>query len=251
MMNGFAWQHGRKRKTVGIWMWSEVFTHDFPNGKKVAIIVLDTQGIFDGKTSVEECATIFELSTIISSVTCYNVMHNIQEDQLQHLRLFTQYGRLVMLEANEKPFQNLLFLVRDWSYPSDGYGLNGTSIVNETLSEKQDLTSEMHELRSQIKYSFEEIKGFLMPHPGMIVANGENFDGSLEQIDSNFLIYAKVLTLALFAPENLVIKKINGQMIRASDLIEYLKTYVGLFNGNTLPKPQSIYDVSFEKTFDF
>lgn len=90
-----------------------------------------------------------------------------------------------------------------------------------------------------------------MPHPGMNVATGQDFNGSLRQIDSNFLTYTKVLTVALFAPENLVIKKINGRTLQAIDLIEYLKTYTDLFNGNTLPEPQSIYDVRFKKAFEF
>ena len=42
------------------------------------------------------------------------------------LQLFTEYGRLAMEDNGTKPFQNLQFLVRDWSYPYQfEYGENG------------------------------------------------------------------------------------------------------------------------------
>lgn len=43
-------------------MWSEIFTHDFQNGDKVAIILLDTQGVVDNRLSARDCATTLGLS---------------------------------------------------------------------------------------------------------------------------------------------------------------------------------------------
>lgn len=182
---------------------------------------------------------------MISSITCYNIKENIQEDHLQHLQMFTQYGQLVMQQTNEKPFQKLLFIVRDWPYAEDsGYGWNGTAIIDESLATNEDQTEGMRDLRNQIKSSFEEIGAFLMPHPGMAVARGQNFNGSLQQIDPDFVTYVKELTPELFAPENLIVKKINGQKVRARDLVQYLQTYTDTFNGDTLPEPTTLCDVS-------
>ena len=38
----------------------------------------------------------------------------LQEDDLQHLHYFTEYGRLAMEDSGEVPFQKLQFVVRDW-----------------------------------------------------------------------------------------------------------------------------------------
>jgi hypothetical protein len=52
--------------------------------------------------------------------------NNIQENDLQSLEIFTEYGRLAFEVNNEKPFQKLMFLIRDWENPHEySYGLNG------------------------------------------------------------------------------------------------------------------------------
>ncbi|XP_031631878.1 atlastin-like [Contarinia nasturtii] len=248
-LNGFKYRSGRKPETIGIWIWSEVFTHEYSNGEKVAIILIDTQGIFDSKSSIHDCTVIFALSTLLSSVQCYNLMQNIKEDDLQYLDLFSQYGRLLVEQnTNEKPFQKLIFIIRDWPYAFEtNYGWDDHKvIVNETLNPDEDQTQDMHQLRSRIRSSFEEINAFLMPHPGLIVAQGSGFTGSLEQISADFKQYVKLLVAGIFAPEKLQVKKINGQILRARDLIQYLQAYTNVFNGDTLPAPTTVFRATAE-----
>lgn len=243
-INGFKFRGGRTPETFGIWMWSEIFTHQYENGDKVAIILIDTQGIFDSKSSVRDCTTVFALSTLLSSIQCYNLMQNIREDDLQHLQLFTEYGRLALEQSNHKPFQKLVFIIRDWPYAFEAnYGWDNQKVINDSLGETTDQTPEMHQLRTRIRASFAEIQAFLMPHPGFIVSQGNTFTGNLSDISPEFLKYVKVLVPAIFSPENLIVKKINGQKIRARDLIHYLQAYANVFNGNSLPDPKPIYRV--------
>lgn len=244
-MDGFKWRAGRKRETVGIWMWSEIFTHDSTNGDKFAIILLDTQGIFDDQSSVRDCTTIFALSMMLSSVQLYNLKHNIREDDLQNLELFAEYGRLVLEQTDEKPFQKLLFIVRDWPFAFEtDYGWNGQEIIDENLAGNDKQTPEMRQLRQRIRSSFEEISAFLMPFPGLTVAHGNSFIGDLQQISADFITYVKEFVPAVFAPENLISKRINGQTIRARDLLQFLETYVNAFNADKIPEPKSIFMVS-------
>ena len=46
-LTGFHWRGGAERDTTGILMWSEVFEVKLPNGKDVAVVLMDTQGAFD------------------------------------------------------------------------------------------------------------------------------------------------------------------------------------------------------------
>ena len=65
---GFAWNDGADRHTTGVIMWSDIFLHDIEKpGKekeKIAIVLFDTQGLCDMKTSPADNARIFALSTL-------------------------------------------------------------------------------------------------------------------------------------------------------------------------------------------
>lgn len=226
-------------------MWSEVFTHDFENGEKVAIILLDTQGIFDTHSTMQECTTIFGLTTMLSSVQLFNVKEQIQEDDLQHLDLFTGYANYMFNQTNEKAFQKLLFVIRNWPFPLDvAYG-DGKKVIDEIMANDADRSSEMQELRERIISSYDEIGAFLLPllpHPGMTVAHEKNFTGDLEQIDPQFIKYVEQLVPGICAPKNLIIKKINGQKVRAHNLVQYFEDYLDILN--KMPPPETIYEVN-------
>ncbi|KAL4238639.1 putative RING-H2 finger protein [Mactra antiquata] len=482
-LEGFSWRGGSERETTGILLWSEPFCFTLPNGEEVAVLLMDTQGAFDSESTVRDCATVFALSTMISSVQVYNLSQNIQEDDLQHLQLFTEYGRLA-LEANDnesKPFQVLEFLVRDWSYPYDAaYGEAGGSQMLEkrlkvlgqheqksvkiqfsqdiALEETQEAETrmeiihpnlgvallpdsspnfralvqsctandndwsddggaenechkheglishksswrstykqeslvsdilnitynahdaagdvralskllqhavstltmkdfsvfffspkavfynnlnsrekaknisslkvavssgickmataeniagsglnldqlkkiyvgdpwedgllntftmknslgqprvtntkrilesvipkladyfnnrnkqhpELQQIRKHIKSCFSKIGCFLMPHPGLRVATNPHFDGRLKDIETDFKEQLKVLVPQLLAPENLIVKEINGCRITCRDLVEYFKAYIRIYQGEELPEPKSMLQATAE-----
>lgn len=240
-MTGFEFRGGQKPATLGIWMWSDLFTHDFKNGEKIAIILMDTQGIFDNESTMKDCTTIFSISMMLASVQCYNLMQKVQENDLQNLHLFTEYGELAM-ELNsmsEKPFQKLLFIVRDWPYEHENrYGYS-KEIIEKLLAEKENQAVEMRLLRKRLKSSFDVIDAFLMPHPGLIVQK-EEFKGNLNQLDHDFVKSLKELVPSLLAPENLIVKEINGQKMKVRDLMTHLQMYVDIFNRKELPTPESL-----------
>ncbi|XP_033216040.1 atlastin isoform X2 [Belonocnema kinseyi] len=241
-LSGFSWRGGSERDTTGILMWSKVFLSTLPNGEKVAIILMDTQGTFDSQSTVRDCATVFALSTMLSSVQIYNLSQNIQEDDLQHLQLFTEYGRLALEKSGSTPFQRLQFLVRDWSYPYEAeYGSDGGQKILERrlqISDKQH--PELQSLRKHITACFSDISCFLMPHPGLSIATNPKFDGRLSDIEPEFKKQLKKLVPMLLSPENLVTKKINGQIVKARELVEYFKSYIKIYKGDELPEPKSM-----------
>jgi atlastin len=98
---GFSWRAGRKRNTTGIWMWETPFIRKSATGEDIAVFLIDTQGMFDSETSQMLTASIFGLSTLLSSYQIYNVDKRVQEDNLQHLALFTEYGRMALFGRSE------------------------------------------------------------------------------------------------------------------------------------------------------
>ncbi|GCC27374.1 hypothetical protein chiPu_0005798, partial [Chiloscyllium punctatum] len=245
-LTGFSWRGGSERETTGIQIWSEVFLVDKPNGEKVAVLLMDTQGTFDSQSTLRDSATVFALSTMISSMQVYNLSQNIQEDDLQHLQLFTEYGRLAMEETFQKPFQSLIFLVRDWSFPYEfNYGLDGGfKFLEKRLKISENQHEELQNVRKHIYSCFTNIACFLMPHPGLKVATNPNFDGRLK--DEEFIKHLKVLVSWLLCPENLELKEINGNKITGRGLVEYFKAYIKIYQGEELPHPKSMLQATAE-----
>ncbi|XP_034008147.1 atlastin-2 [Trematomus bernacchii] len=252
-LTGFTWRGGCERETTGIQIWSEVFVVDKPDGNKVAVLLVDTQGAFDSQSTIKDCATVFALSTMTSSVQVYNLSQNIQEDDLQHLQLFTEYGRLAMEEICLKPFQSLMFLIRDWCYPYEhGYGLEGG---NKFLDKRLQVRiidkglcthSSVNDVRKHIHSCFSNIGCFLLPHPGLKVATNPYFDGRLKDIDGDFKMELARLVPLLLAPERLVEKEIGGNKVTCRDLLEYFKAYIKIYQGEELPHPKSMLQATAE-----
>ncbi|CAO2584540.1 Atl3 [Lemmus lemmus] len=245
-LTGFSWRGGSDPETTGIQIWSEVFTVEKPGGKKVAVVLMDTQGAFDSQSTVKDCATIFALSTMTSSVQIYNLSQNIQEDDLQQLQLFTEYGRLAMDEIFQKPFQTLMFLVRDWSFPYEySYGLQGgMAFLDKRLQVKEHQHEEIQNVRNHIHSCFSDVTCFLLPHPGLQVATSPDFDGKLKDIASEFKEQLQALIPYVLNPSKLMEKEINGSKVTCRGLLEYFKAYIKIYQGEDLPHPKSMLQVT-------
>lgn len=230
-------------------MSSEIFKYDFENGRKVAIVLLDTQGIFDNRTSMKENTVIFALSSLLSSVQMFNVMQDIQEADLQHLELFAGLGRLTAQNKVSKPFQRLIFLVRDW-YHNDRFGFDGGRdyIKSHVMNTQPGQQREHHTLRENLRSCFEDIDCFLMPNPGNNVTTNPHFNGELKDIDQGFLAQVETLMSQLLDPQNMKVKQINGRPVKAFEFVEYFEKYFACLNSGNLPNVQSIYEATSDIT---
>lgn len=247
-LEGFSWRGGSELDTTGIVLWDEIFLVTTTEGQQLAVLFMDTQGSFDCESTVKDGATIFALSTMTSSVLVYNLSQNIQEDDLQHLQFCTDYGMLAQQCTRETPFQKLLFLVRDWSYLCDAsYGSEGgRSILDRRLQTSDSQHQELKQLRQHIRSCFTEIDCFLMPHPGSTVTTVQTFDGRLTHIEDSFKKCLKDLVPSLLAPDNLLVKEINGQKVSYQDWMNYFLAYVNAFKEGKLPEPRSLLEVTAE-----
>uniref|UniRef100_A0A8C5EMH4 Atlastin-3-like n=1 Tax=Gouania willdenowi TaxID=441366 RepID=A0A8C5EMH4_GOUWI len=241
-LTGFSWRGGSEPETTGIQLWSEVFLVTRDDGSELAVVLMDTQGAFDDQSTVKDCATIFALSTMTSSVQIYNLSQNIQEDDLQQLQLFTEYGRLAMDEIFLKPFQSLMFLIRDWSFPYEYvYGFKGGE---EFLDKRLQVTDVQHEelqtVREHIHSCFTDISCFLLPHPGLKVATSPTFEGELRDVAPEFKNQLKSLIPELLHPNRLAAKEINGNKVTCRGLLEFFKAYIKIYQGEDLPQPKTM-----------
>uniref|UniRef100_A0A224YTZ8 Atlastin 2 n=1 Tax=Rhipicephalus zambeziensis TaxID=60191 RepID=A0A224YTZ8_9ACAR len=269
-LEGFEWRGGSRRHTSGILMWNEVFLVKPSQGEELAVLLVDTQGTFDCESASVVHASIFSLSAMISSVLVYNVSQNIQQNDLQHLKDFLDYGLLTQSAQQQQPstttaevgctqpFQSLMFLVRDWQFEKP-YGLEGgRPLLEQRLKGPQNQDEELRQLRRKLSKCFKEMRCFLMPHPGLTVAR-EGFDGRLSDMDGTFKLYLFEFVRLLLNPDNLLPKEINGRKVTCQELFSYIKVYVDAHKQDLLKKPshmlKATYDGScraaMDKSLDF
>ncbi|KAL7014862.1 hypothetical protein ACKWTF_016156 [Chironomus riparius] len=259
-LRGFSWRSGATRDTTGIIVWSDVFLHNCEmTGEKIAIIVMDTQGLFDTLTTATGNSRIFALGTLISSIQVLNLSGVVQEDQLQYLQFATEFAKFAAADKNQlnaKPFQNLMFLVRDWvNWKDHDYGLEGGSTyLNTFLEIKPHQKDELKSVRQFIKESFEELTCSLLPHPGdRVIGNKKNqqmYDGNWGEMDEEFVKELAILIDHLLKPERLVLKKVNQNKLQAAEYFGYLDEYFHLFQSEEIPEAKTIYEITVDKNMN-
>nr|XP_022335972.1 atlastin-2-like isoform X2 [Crassostrea virginica] len=229
-IKGFEWRSGCDLVTTGIYIWSKPYIRVNKSGQKVAVLLMDTQGIFDNQSTIKECAGIFSLSNLLSSVQIYNLSRQIRENDLQYLELFTEYGRLTAeMSENYKPNQSrLIFLVRDWPYPKNHqFGeTGGKSYIRSVLQVNRRQGEELKNLRKNICSSFPNTDGFLLPYPGMAVDTNSDFKGRVNE-------------------EKLVTKTIDCLEIKGKDWVQFVSVVVDSFEKGPL-SPKSALDGTVE-----
>lgn len=246
-LTGFEWIRGTKRHTTGILIWSEIFYYKIGN-RKIAIILMDTQGTFDAETTLKDNITIFAFSSMIASIQLFNISERIQEDYLNDLQLFTEYGKYVLQNTNFKPFQSLMFLIRDWSNNDEyQYGeIDGLKYLSETLKIDTKQHEELKKIRNHIRSCYENLKCFLLPHPGLEAVDDKYFQGKISDLEDEFIVSLKELAKALLAKENIVVKTVNGKILKAHELVNFIKCYWKTFQSDEMPKPKLILDAASE-----
>ncbi|XP_065836578.1 atlastin-2-like [Oscarella lobularis] len=243
----FHWRGGSERNTTGIWIWDEPFIVKRPEHQdEIAVLFIDTQGVFDTQASVKENTMLFAFSTLISSVQIYNLPRMISESDLMHLELFVKYGELALegSSASSKPFQNLTFLIRDWSWPRESkYGYEGGRDYLARCFQERSSPNLTHQ---HVQQCFDALTCFLMPHPGFEVTENEQFEGRLPDIRGEFKTQLKNFVPSLLTPSKLLVKKIAGEEITGRGLFSISKKYADAFTTQGMPIPKTIFESTAE-----
>lgn len=250
---GFSWESDPHEHSSGIIFWSDVFLSEQKgnDGKneQVAIVLVDTQGLFNAITSFEDNVRIFALGALLSSVQVFNLNDVILENQLDFLHVASEYALLAKnnsISRRVKPFQNLMILVRDWAHKGNfKYGQNGGNMYQKSiLQPKPGRNIELRSVRRFIPTSFDSVSCFLMPHPGLSATTDKFFDGRHSKLDNEFKRHLKNSIQVLLSPENLVKKKISDKEITAKEFRAYAKTYFETFQSPDTPQIHSLYSTT-------
>lgn len=242
--NGFKWCNGTESQTMGIWIWEKPIIFNHPTKGNIAIILLDTQGLFDLNTNQKKTIMLFGISALISSHIIFNVDKRIQEDNLQHLALFSAYGQLVNNRhyKNNAGLQTLDFLVRDWQNFDEIKEVNqySESYIKKIFSNRK--YDDMNNTRNQIKNCFSQIRCFFLPHPGLNAISSD-YIGDTKALNNKFLLYVKEYMKRTFITNPIETKLIGNTDISSKEISHILKSYIEVFKKQEgFPEAKTILD---------
>eukprot|EP00746_Dinoflagellata_sp_MGD_P009061 gnl/MRDRNA2_/MRDRNA2_118272_c0_seq1.p1 gnl/MRDRNA2_/MRDRNA2_118272_c0~~gnl/MRDRNA2_/MRDRNA2_118272_c0_seq1.p1 ORF type:complete len:612 (+),score=165.12 gnl/MRDRNA2_/MRDRNA2_118272_c0_seq1:92-1927(+) len=259
---GFRWRGGMDKCTEGIWIWSRPFVRVI-GGKRVAILLMDTQGAWDAKMTKEQSATIFGLTALLSSKQIYNISRQIQEDKVENLSFFMHFAQACLhkgaaakagesadaedLAACPKCFQCLDFLVRDWSNFEDEWS------VDECLQQmKEHLDTHLNpeqvvekDTVEALNGMFETIGTWLLPHPGLAIEN-KKWTGAVKDISPDFLRFADMYLPQIFN-KGLTPKAILGQVMTPKTFAPVFRSFTAAFK-DAAPQTMSFTQAMAQST---
>lgn len=218
---------------------------------------MDTQGLFEIGSIAEENSRIFGLSTLISSIQIVNVKDVMKENDIEYLEMATSLTKFITQKKNSrksiwKPFQKLLFLIRDWADEEAGFGYeNGEKYLNTFLSMEDNPNTKTQTIRKNIHGSFDKIECFLLNHPGTRV-NKKNFHGEWIKLEEEFVDNLKIFIESILGAKTLVKKSILGKEITGLDLKNFIYEYLNAFRDTKLPEIENILQMTIDnqmKTF--
>ncbi|XP_077970264.1 atlastin-2-like [Styela clava] len=226
-LTGFSWRGGTKSNTMGILMWSKPYFSTLLDGTKVAIFLIDTQGAFDNENDLTQSSKIITMSLAISSHMIYNVNKCLRSDKLELFEMFVEHARMAEGLHGKSFFQTLLFLIRDWPDRDEhSCGAKGGEIyVNEQLSRGSQDNVRKENFKKKM---FEQVGGFLLPHPGKKVAQSrqEQFNGAFE--------------------DKISLKKFNDKPIHGRELAEFALQFSKMLESDNLPTPKDFVEAQIE-----
>lgn len=142
------------------------------------------------------------------------------------------------------------------------------SLYVKYFQELPDQAEELISVRRHIRSCFKTITCFLMPHPGLEAEEKMDFDGrlngtnyshysshsnnvSLIKISSvdmrpEFVNSLKQFVPLILDPENIVLKEVHGNNVKARELLNYFAAYTDVFQEGGMPNVMSMMQATTE-----
>lgn len=188
--SGFQFKSGSERETEGLDFWSHPFLINDHRNQSKAVLVVDSQGLYDENTEPDDNVRLFSSLALISSGLMWNCIKTLDSRQLEELTVFTKFANVKsQVVPNYKPFQRITFVFRDSDAKPAGAETgqqNVDQFLKPTNARGQRKTESVIKLASQLKDEFDFIDGFTIPYPGSSVTESD-FSGKLNEIDDRFL----------------------------------------------------------------
>jgi atlastin len=224
-LTGFKWDRQEDGLTKGIFFWPKPFIIKRTNGEEIAILLADTEGLDEYTVSEENegqetWRKILAFSLMMSSIQIYNCQNSFKSTDFDSLAMFMEYTKAAISASNEKAFQALYLLIRDWEHGDQSrLGFTGGRNYYKEIKECDNF--------NRIDGSFQLINCCLVSPPSETLEQDPYFNGSINAIKAHecppgFLESIKEFVEHFFNKEKIIVKKIFGEEMNGIQLLSNL-----------------------------
>lgn len=204
------------------------------NGRRIGVLLMDTQGAWDSKMTKDQSATIFGLTALLSSKLVYNIQNRVEEDKIENLDYFTSFAEkacgAIHSEHDQKPAFGLLqFLIRDWSNYKKGWDLASCKEqMDDHIADHMDPSrlpaGAAREKVERLQKCFSKIDCFGLTHPGLDLTEAD-YDGSISSINQDFLQLLDSFVEQVFGQDFPCASTPLGSELTTRDFVQTVKNF--------------------------
>ena len=253
--------------TKGIWMWSEPVPFENARGEKLQLLVLDTEGIGDTKSSSDYDTRIFSLAVLLCSTLIYNSLGSIDESAISNLSFVANLSQHVQVKAKQSSegetdtgteiesesnalssfFPSFMWVIRDFALElvdEDYNDITEVDYLNNCLKQQDGFSSDVLE-KNRIRKS---LTNFFTHRDCATIVRPLDDETKLQQIDNEpyeslrpefrqQLEKMRTRVLNQLTPKTLQGKPMSGSMFST-----LTKTYVEAMNADGVPTITTAWD---------
>lgn len=230
--------------TKGLWVWDRLLEGRDSGGRKVAVLVIDSEGLNSTEVDSNYDNRVFMFCLLLSSLFIYNSMGTIDEIALQNINLILNLALKIRVKGGSEKasedelveaFPNFLWVLRDAFLSQEdlkGRKLTSKEYLESALKNQKSISTNAfnkNKIRTQIKKFFpvRDCLRFVRP------VENESLLQRLDRVDDSklrkeFRTQVKNARKHIFS--RMKPKTCNGQNLGPRLVLELAKTYLTAIN---------------------
>ena len=238
--------------TKGLWLWSKPIYGTSEKGKRIPILLIDTEGFGALDTDTNHDIRIFTVAILLSSFFAYNSIGSIDENALSNLNFVINLSKFIKLNndsSNDEPedlasiFPSFLWIVRDFTLQlidDNGDQISAKDYLEKVLEGNRNKNDPKNKIRRLIKTYFKDRDCFTMIRPLTNEGQLQNLeDLPVEKLRPEFL--EQILSLRKKILNRVKVKTLNGKPLNSDMYLNFIKNVINALNSGNVPNIENTW----------
>ena len=238
--------------TKGLWIWSKPIYGDSGKGKRLPLLLIDTEGFGALDTDSNHDIRIFTLAILLSSYFLYNSVGGIDESALQNLNFVINLSKFIRLKSGDietdpeelsNLFPSFLWVLRDFSLQlidDNGENITPKEYLEKVLEGTKNISDPKNKIRKLIKAYFKDRDCYTMVRP----LTNENQLQNLEDLAPDKLrpeFLEQIIGLRKKVLGRVKVKTLNGKPLNGEMYLNLVKGLIGALNSGDVPNIENTW----------